>query len=84
MPRKKPLLPENCITPRPIGVISISVYPRGRLCMFVLVFIKSVVLPVPVVSYLGQSNILSQVKGQGVRGNQEVGERGNKKLGIAN
>ena len=59
MPRKKPRLPENCITPKPIGVISITVCPRGRFCMFVVVFIKSVVLPVPVVSYLGQSSILS-------------------------
>ncbi len=68
MPRKNPRLPENCITPKPIGVISISVCPRGRFCIFVMVFIKSVVLPVPVVSYLGQSGILSQVKGAGGQG----------------
>ena len=84
MPLKKPLLPENCITPKPIGVISISVCPRYRFCTFILVFIKSVVLPFPVVFYLGQSSILSQDKGAGVRGSQGVGARGEKKLGIAN
>jgi hypothetical protein len=79
--------------------------------MFVLGFIKAVVLPVPVVSCLGQSSILSQVKGAGVRdsggvwereifysmaarvresrgeggrGSQGAGARGNKTLGIAN
>jgi hypothetical protein len=55
-------------------VISISVCPRCRFCTFILVLIRSVVLPVPVVFYLGQSSILSQDKGAGVRGGAGDGE----------